>query len=1021
MLSIRLLGEIDVMRDGERRPLPPSRKTRALLAYLALTGRPHRRERLCSLLWEIPDDPRGALRWSLSKLRPIVDEPGLPRIMADRDLVGFDAAGAEIDILSVRRALAAGVDAQDTDGLRSLARAFRGELLEGQDLPDQPDFQAWCMAEREDARRLQAQILVALVDRLRERPEEALPFARTLVQQQPYDETARVGLLRLLVAADRRGEAEQQVEAGQRVLREMGVDAAALTAAWRNLKGAAGPKGNDAPSPPPTTSPTPRRHAPLAPCGPADGAALVGRRSEMRRLLSVLGEVEGGGEVRVVLLKGEPGLGKSALVLELARAANARIGNALLGHAYEVERDQPFGPWIEALGGLPALDAPDPRVGGVMPDLGRGEDVAVARERLFASVVETVTSRARQCPPLLLVLEDIHWLDEASAALMHHLVRAVRRAPVLVVLTAREGELPDNPPVLGALRSLRHDRLLAEILLNPMPPEDIAGLARCVAPQVDAQRIVAESGGNPLLAQELARALADGADGVPRTLQGLVRDRIERLPVAAADVLRWAAILGPSVPIDRLCALLAMELADFMAALDTLERHALLQEAVDGTGAGGYAFRHDLIHRAVYTGLSEPRRRLMHLKIARILQDSDPADEAVAAEIAHHAALGGNGALAAQACVAAGRRCLRLLAGAEAELFARRGMRHAERLREPDRTRFMLELLHIQLAASRPGAPADIMRQVEELSERALDHGCLHHARLGFHMLSHLRWEGGLWSDAERDTLRAELVSRSADEKVRVVALAEAARCLAILERDLGQAEAFALEARALSQRHGIEPNAVADALGMLRLHQGATQDAATLFAQARASARRDGERASEFMALEHLVLAEFRQGRFDRAQALCHELTDLADRLRHDGSEAPYARALSALCRLTHGDTGAEAELDAALEALAVADAKHRLACALICAAELDSRAGRQDRARMRAGEALRLASLLDLPSEMACAHAALAGIAGATGDEAARRAHSDALRGLRARNLSHHARSLAEALALNEPRLSG
>lgn len=1018
MLSIRLLGEIDVMRDGERLPLPPSRKTRALLAYLALTGRPHRRERLCSLLWEIPDDPRGALRWSLSKLRPIVDEPGLSRIRADRDLVGFDAAGAAVDILSVRRALAGGVDAQDTDGLRSLAQTFRGELLEGQDLPDQPDFQAWCMAEREDARRLQAQILGALVERLREQPEEALTFARTLVQQQPYDETARVGLLRLLVAADRRGEAEQQFEAGQRVLREMGVGNAALTAAWRALKGGGPPTHlNPQPKPPREVPREMPREAPLAPCGPADGAVLIGRRPEMRRLLSVLGEVEGGGGMRVVLLKGEPGLGKSALVLELVRATAARTGEVLLGHAYEVERDQPFGPWIEALDGLPALDA----ACGAVPDLGRSHDVAAARERLFASVVETVSSRARQRPPLLLMLEDIHWLDEASAALMHHVVRAVRRAPVLAVLTAREGELPDNPPVLGVLRSLRHDRLLTEIPLGPMPPEEIAALARCVAPEIDPQRVVVESGGNPLLAQELARALAGGADGVPRTLQGLVRDRIERLPEAAADVLRWAAILGPSVPIDRLGTLIAMDLADFMTALDTLERHALLQVPADGTGEGGYAFRHDLIHRAVYTALSEPRRRLMHLKIARMLQESEPDDEAIAAEIAHHAALGGDGALAAQACVMAGRRCLRLLAGAEAELFARRGMRHAERLREPDRTRFVLELLHIQLAASRPGAPADIMRQVEELAERALDHGCLQHARLGFHMLSHLRWEGGLWSDAERDTLRAELVSRSADEKVRVVALAEAARCLAILERDLGQAEAFALEARALAQRHGIEPNAVADALGMLRLHQGATQEAAALFAQARAAARRDGERVSEFMALEHLVLGEIRQGRLDRAQALCHELMDLAARLRHDGSEAPYARALSALCRLARGDAAAEAELDSALDALAAADAKHRLACALIGAAELDNRAGRQDRARARAGEALRLTSLLDLPSEMACAHAALARIAEATGDEAARCAHCDALRGLRARNLSHHARSLAEALAPDGPSVSG
>ena len=75
-LIIQTLGDLEVRRAGRSLLLPPSKKTRALLAYLAVTGRAHRRERLCSLLWDVTDDPRGALRWSLSKLRALVDEPG---------------------------------------------------------------------------------------------------------------------------------------------------------------------------------------------------------------------------------------------------------------------------------------------------------------------------------------------------------------------------------------------------------------------------------------------------------------------------------------------------------------------------------------------------------------------------------------------------------------------------------------------------------------------------------------------------------------------------------------------------------------------------------------------------------------------------------------------------------------------------------------------------------------------------------------------------------------------------------
>ncbi len=94
-LGLRFLGEIEVLRGAQRLALPPSKKTRALLAYLVVTGRPQRRDRLCTMFWDVADDPRAALRWSLSKLRPLVDEPARPRIVAMTDTVAFDAADAD--------------------------------------------------------------------------------------------------------------------------------------------------------------------------------------------------------------------------------------------------------------------------------------------------------------------------------------------------------------------------------------------------------------------------------------------------------------------------------------------------------------------------------------------------------------------------------------------------------------------------------------------------------------------------------------------------------------------------------------------------------------------------------------------------------------------------------------------------------------------------------------------------------------------------------------------------------------
>src|SRR5215213_5201066 len=110
MLTIRLFGELEVSRGVQRLVLPPSKKTRALLAYLVVTRRLHRRERLCELLWDVPDDPRGALRWSLTKLRGLVDEPGRSRIIANRDTVAFTPDDAAIDLLTLRELLKQGLD-----------------------------------------------------------------------------------------------------------------------------------------------------------------------------------------------------------------------------------------------------------------------------------------------------------------------------------------------------------------------------------------------------------------------------------------------------------------------------------------------------------------------------------------------------------------------------------------------------------------------------------------------------------------------------------------------------------------------------------------------------------------------------------------------------------------------------------------------------------------------------------------------------------------------------------------------
>jgi pimeloyl-ACP methyl ester carboxylesterase len=227
-----LIGPLRIFRDGEKVALPQSKKTRALLGYLVATARPHRRERLCSMFWDVTDDPRAALRWSLSRLRPLVDGDGASRLVAEDNSIAFRAAGADIDLYAMRALVAKGLESASTEDLLALANEAPGDLLEGVALPDFDEFQAWLIAEREEARQLQCKILEALLDRLAGDPEQAIPHARHEVHLKPTDAHARARLLQLLIATGRDREAEQQVQTGLQALSAAGVDDRMLREAW---------------------------------------------------------------------------------------------------------------------------------------------------------------------------------------------------------------------------------------------------------------------------------------------------------------------------------------------------------------------------------------------------------------------------------------------------------------------------------------------------------------------------------------------------------------------------------------------------------------------------------------------------------------------------------------------------------------------------------------------------------------------------------------------------------------------
>jgi DNA-binding SARP family transcriptional activator/tetratricopeptide (TPR) repeat protein len=987
-LEFRFLGDFAVRKDGRALPLPPSKKTRALLAYLSLQSRQFRREQLCQLLWEIPDDPRGSLRWSLSKLRRLVDDDGRVRVLADRDHVGFDAEGVSIDTRELKQLVHGGLTNVPSDVLESAAARYRGNVLEGLEFSSFHTFHAWCVAEREQSLRDQAALLTELVDRLSNQPERATTFARALVGLSPYEEGHRATLIRLLNASRQFGEAEEQYQLGLRMLREIGTrSTGALAAARRAPRIDAPPPSREVVVPMPDSAPP-----------SALTRGLFGREMLTAQIADALAKVTRKQRAAVLLLNGAPGVGKTRLLegaLALGHVKGAFVMRAL---AFETDAIRPFALWIDA------LRSSDP----ALHDQTFADADIGNRDRLFSRLSDLV-AKASEKRPVVLLFDDVQWCDESSAAALHYVARMNRDKAFLGLLAARDGELRDNAPVQQALRGLRRDGVLSELDVGPLTREALVRIIDERVPGADSARLSLECGGNPLLAIELAHAEMRGS--AAGSLDDLVRERLSRFGAVGADVLRWAAVLSPRIDVGYLVKVSGIDAGDVDAALEHAERHAMLHAT-----ARGLSFAHALIARAVYNDISPLRRQVMHRRIAELLHKDSAQELARAADLAHHASLSGDPGLAARSMVSAGRLCLRFFANDDALSLARKGLQLVSALPDAERVCAEIDLHDILLAAGPLADREAAARTYSALAERALDHGAVGHARLGYHMASYVRWTQGQWTAAREQSLQAVRAVRGGQDEAQIVGMAETAKCLVMIERDISRADAMLMDASALAERRGFSHHAIACGIGMLRFHENRLEEAEECFREARALCKSAGDRLSEYQANEYLIMLDFQRGRLPQARERCQELVELGDKLR-EGSEEPFARAIAGLCSYAIDDD--DAALDAALADLRVADAKHRLAYILTRAALIDSERGRHQTATERASEALRYATILERATEMLIANAVLSHEHGVLGDRARATSFRREVERIREDGASVWTHDLAERLS-NEKRPS-
>ncbi|MDD7968000.1 AAA family ATPase [Actinomycetospora lemnae] len=460
-----------------------------------------------------------------------------------------------------------------------------------------------------------------------------------------------------------------------------------------------------------------------------DGPSLAGRDHERDVLRRALDRAVAG-RGSLVLLAGEPGIGKTRLVEEISTEAARRGALVLVGQARERGDLPPYGPVAVALeraleegelpddlgpvlaGTAPGVARAVPALGRAFPAVGAGPDLPLDRVRREVHLgVTTILERLARPRVVLLAIEDLHWADEATLALLEHLAERVTEIPVLVVGTHRDADADLWPRLVPFLDHLVRGRLVDRLQLAPLDQEGVAAMLRALTglepPPALVHQLHADTTGNPLFVRELIRFLVDegrlvavdgglldevarGRDEVPGSLRLIIRHRLDQLDTATVRVLQVAAVLGQTFDVTVLSAVLAERTGPVTPALDEHQVVDAVEESlragllVEPRGAGVrdlMEFHHALVHATLLSTLSAPRRRQWHLHVAEALARMDPDDAGGRApEIVGHLLAAGDRAdraVLARASLEAGRSALAAAAFVDAELHLERAERLA--------------------------------------------------------------------------------------------------------------------------------------------------------------------------------------------------------------------------------------------------------------------------------------------------------------------------------------------------------
>lgn len=622
-----ILGRVEVVaEDGHTVDLGGAQPRVVLATLLVARGRVVPTDSILEAVWGNgpPVSAHGSLQTYVSRLRRVLgpheivwESPGY-RLSVDPDDV--DAWRFERLAGEGRTALAQGDAGLARRLLLDAEALWRGPaLVEIRDLDA-----ASGVAARLDELRLVAHEVRLAADLLLGRHEVAVGELAELVTAHPYREGLREQHAMALYRSGRQAEALRSIADARRTLgEELGLDLSpplqALEAAILRHDPSLVLHGRvDVHASPPSAE-------------RPDQRSFVGRDAELDVVLAAFADA--GRATQMVVIEGEPGIGKTRLAEELAAVAAREGAVVVWGRCYEGSAAPAFWPWLGALRSLvssvpaarsPTLDRLLAPAAEPTP-----ESSPTSPFDLYASVASALVTAAERAT-VVVVLDDLQWADEASLDLLGHLAATLEDAPVLVVLTVRELGIGETGHLVDALAAVARHRSSRRFRLRGLRDAAIAELLDMVTrgratPHV-AEIVTDRADGNPFYAIELARLFDDAAgspgppreppdDLVPGSVRDVVRQRLARLPAATRQLLEVAAIIGREIEWPLLARATAGDgAAGDLEALEPALRHHMLVDVPDRPGV--YRFSHALVREVLSGDVPSVRRARIHLRVA---------------------------------------------------------------------------------------------------------------------------------------------------------------------------------------------------------------------------------------------------------------------------------------------------------------------------------------------------------------------------------------------------------------------